>query len=114
MSGRVPPSSRARGKLARRGDRSIDEKRAASLFTRFTGHDAECVAVYIDPLPKAVAVIGQLDGVLYTTIRDGAVEKYVHTFAQRSKPLLCVSPDGTRLFVVGGRYRFGSRGIVDK
>ena len=112
MSGRVPPSSRA-GKRSRAA-LLTDYTRAADLFERFTGHDAEELArVTLPPVPKVLAVIGELDGVLYTTVRDGQTEKYIHEFASRDKPLLCVTPDGKTLHVVSGRYLFTERGIVD-
>lgn len=111
MSGQVPPSSRA-GKRQRPIRSEVD--RAADLVERFKGHDAEELGTfYIPDLPSTVAVIGECDGVLYTTVRDGQVEKYIHKFAAKDKPLLCVSPDGQQMIFVGGRYVFTERGIVD-
>lgn len=113
MSGRVPPSSRAG--QTRRAALLSERERAEDLFERFTGHDAEPIArVRLPPLPEHMAVIGELDGVLYTTTRDGREEKYIHEFRKRDKPLLCVSPDGEQLFIVAGRYVFTERGIVDR
>lgn len=111
MSGQVPPSSRA-GKRRRPIRSEVD--RAADLVERFKGHDAEELGVFeIPDLPSTVAVIGECDGVLYTTVRDGKREKYIHKFAAKDKPLLCVSPDGKQMIFVGGRYVFTERGIVD-
>ena len=110
MSGGVPPSSRAR-RRPRQGD---EVTRAADLYERFTGHDAEnATRVQVKPLPKVAAVIGPCDGVLYTTVRDGVEERYIHKFRKSDKPLLCVSPNGDQILLVGGRYRFTSAGIVD-
>lgn len=112
MSGKVKPSSRAR---TRRTPMRPDVARAASLYERFSGHQAEGVGVVDVPaLPKVAACVGELDGVMYTTVRDGIVEKYLHKFARDDKPLLCVSPDGTQLLLVGGRFRFTELGIVDR
>ena len=115
MSGRVPPSSRAG-----RPDRSIqdhphpDVRRAAKLAENFKGMDAESLgSIKVPALPSVVAVIGECDGVLYTTERDGRQERYIHEFASKDKPLLCVSPDGRQLLLVGGRFVFTDRGIVD-
>lgn len=106
MSGNVPPSSRA-------GQRR-HANRAADLYERFTGHDAEIIGhVNLPPTPPAVCVIGLLDGVLYETVRDGRTEKYKHEFAAGDRPLLAVSPDGKSLHLIGGRYVFTERGIVD-
>lgn len=111
MSGQVPPSSRA-GKSRRAIRSEVD--RAADLVERFKGHDAEELGVFHVPdIPSTVAVIGECDGVLYTTVRDGRREKYIHKFAAKDKPLLCVSPDGRQMLFVGGRYVFTERGIVD-
>lgn len=111
MSGRVRPSSRAG---LRRTVRS-QAQRAALLAERFTGHDAEPLAeIEVAPLPDAVAVIGECDGVLYTTVRDGRRESYIHEFRSKDKPLLAVSPDGRQLLLIGGRYLFTDRGIVDR
>ena len=110
MSGRVKPSSRA-GRYSVPQD---DIDRATSMAERFTGHNPEVIGrVEMPKLPKVVTVIGDLDGVLYTTVRDGKVERYVHEFADSDKPLLAVSPDGRQLIIVGGGYRFTELGIVD-
>jgi hypothetical protein len=123
MSGKVPPSSRskARGGAVRKsrldgaaGFRGADA--AARRFERFTGHDAEVFGSIEFPNLDgvAVAMIGECDGVLYTTVRDGKRERYIHEFEEKDKPLLCVTPDGRQLLLVGGNYRFTERGIVDK
>jgi hypothetical protein len=110
VSGGVPPSSRARGRARGRDDL----ERAADLFERFTGHDAQNeTRVTVPPLPKVAAVIGECDGLLYTTVRDGQTERYIHKFRKADKPLLCVAPDGRQILLVGGRYRFTEAGIVD-
>lgn len=114
MSGRVKPSSK-QGKPLARDSRIIDVRRAANLYERFTGHDADAAfKVSIPSLPKVAAVIGELDGVLYSTVRDGVLEKYIHKFAKNDRPLFAVSPDGRCMVIIGGRYQFTERGIVDK
>lgn len=86
-----------------------------SLYERFSGHEAEeGVRVKVPALPKVGVLIGEIDGVLYTTVRDGKVEKFIHKFHPRDKPDFVVSPDGKRIFLIGGRYDFTERGIVDK
>ena len=113
MSGGVPPSSRARTRR-RNPAPGGDVARAADLYERFTGHDPEELGtVKVPPLPKVAAVVGECDGVLYTTVRDGKAERYIHEFAKKDRPLLCVSPDGRQILLVGGRYRFTEAGIVD-
>lgn len=108
----VPPSSRAgKGHRAPRGE----VEKARLLYEKFTGHDAdEEVTIDKPPFPDVLSVIGDIDALLYTTVRDGNVERYKHTFKKNSRPLFCVSPDGLSLHLIGGSYEFGERGIVDK
>lgn len=113
MSGQVPPSSRAKTRAPI--SRSREVQKAALLYERFSGHEAEeCGSVRLQPLPKVGVAVGDVDGVLYTTVRDGKVEKYIHKFHAKDKPLLVVSPNGKQIFFVGGNYTFTERGIVDK
>lgn len=111
MSGKVPPSSRAN----REGYSRDEVGRAIRLYEQFTGHDAEELGVFSVPaFPEVATVIGECDGVLYTAVRDGQVEKYIHRFRSKDKPLLCVSANGRQLLLIGGRYVFTERGIVDQ
>jgi len=113
MSGRVPLSSRARGRKPLARNAAI--KRGASLYERFTGHEAEIVGrVKVPSTPKVGVIIGDVDFIGYTTIRDGRVEKYIHRFAKSDCPALVVAPDGRSIHLIGGRYTFTERGIVDK
>lgn len=115
MSGGVPPSSRAGRRRKRPRSLHADVRRAAGLYERFSGHEAEIAGkVKLPPPPRAAVAVGTLDGVLYTTVRDGVTEKYIHKFRASDKPLLCVTPDGRQILVIGGHYTFTERGIVDK
>lgn len=108
----VPPSSKAG--LVNYADRDAIS-RAADLYERFSGHDAEEIGrVQVRPMPRVGVAVGEVDGILYTTTRDGRTEKYIHKFRMRDKPLFVVAPDGKGLFLVGGRYTFTERGIVDE
>lgn len=111
MSGRVPPSSRAR---SRRKPADPSLRQAADLFERFSGHEATHVErVDVPALPREAVFVGLLDGVLYTAVRDGVRERYIHKFRLRDRPVLAVSGDGRQLLVLGGGYTFTERGIVD-
>lgn len=110
MSGGVPKSTRA-GRPLRT---SSDVLRAADLYERFTGHEADdYVRVHVEKPLKVGVAIGDVDGILYTTVRDGKTEKYIHKFRAADKPLFVVSPDGKQIALVGGKYTFTERGIVD-
>lgn len=109
-SGQVPPSSRVRN----REKFGSEFEKAAKLYEDFTGHKAEPLAqVRVPDHPPVAFVVGRCDGVLYTTVRDGKREKYIHRFKASDAPILCVSPDGFQLLLFGGNFRFTERGIVD-
>ena len=88
-------------------------KDAVELFEDFTGDEAE----YSEPvdyfIPDVGMEIGTVDGIMYTTVRDGKEEKYIHEFKKASRPLFAVSPDGKQLMMVGGSYQFTAKGIED-
>lgn len=99
----VPPSKR------------VQIQEAAALYADFSGHEPEIVGTLDKPvIPDVLIGIGEVDGILYSTVRDGVLEKYVHKFAKKSRPLFAVSHDGKQLFMLGGAYNFTERGIVDK
>lgn len=115
MSGGVPRSSRAGQKGSSSRSRSALIRQASNLYERFSGHEAlECGRIKVPPFPAVGVAIGKIDGVMYTTVRDGVIEKYIHKFHAGDEPLFVVSPNGKRLFMIGGRYDFTERGIVDK
>lgn len=106
----VPPSSRAYEKRNVSGE----AEKARLLYERFTGHDGVDEVVIDKPLmPDVMCVIGEIDGIMYTTMRDGKTEKYLHKFKKSARPLFCVAPDGLSLHLIGGSYQFGERGIED-
>ena len=99
----VPPSKK------------VQARDAAQLFENFTGHKGKVLAEIVKPeFPDAVLVVGDVDGIMYSTVRDGVQEKYVHKFHHKAKPLFCVSPDGKQIFLLEGEYDFTERGIVDR
>ena len=102
MSGKVPLSRRAR----------INQ--AATLYEDFTGHDADEAETRDKPeFPDVLVVIGEVEGIIYNTVRDGVSERYIHRFKSRSRPTFCVTPDGKQLVLLDGDYDFTERGIVD-
>ncbi|HEY6020918.1 MAG TPA: hypothetical protein VIY48_13765 [Candidatus Paceibacterota bacterium] len=106
----VPPSSRA-GFVSR----ETQLQNARDLYERFTGHEGnEVVSIDKPHMPDVMLVVGDVDGILYTTTRDGETEKYIHKFKKNCRPLFCVSHDGKQIFMLGGSYDFTERGIVDR
>lgn len=115
MSGGVPRSSRAgqRGSAVSSKDARI--RKAANLYERFSGHEAvEAGRIKVPKMPDVGVAVGVCDFIGYTTVRDGVVEKYIHRFKKSDAPYFVVSPDGKQLLLVGGRFTFTERGIVDK
>lgn len=96
--------------LSRRASLKASKER----FSDFRGDEPSTVRQVKVKVPASAMTVGELDGVLYTTRRDGKVEKYIHKFRKKSRPLLAASDDGNTLHIVGGRYEFTERGIVDK
>ena len=89
-------------------------RQARQLFKDFRGDAPAGVKRVKLPTPKTGLVVGKLDGVLYTTVRDGQTEKYIHKFKRASRPTLVSSNDGKTLIIVGGRFRFTDAGIEDR
>lgn len=89
-------------------------ERGMHLYRRFRGRDPRYVDEVTIPIPDVLMEIGKCDGVLYTTVRDGKTEKYVHEFTGRSKPILASSWDGEQIYLVGGHYSFSEEGIKDR
>jgi hypothetical protein len=90
-------------------------KQANKLFEDFTGDKlARGKRVKAPVIPPVLINMGKIDGVMYTTVRDGKTERYIHEFKSKARPTFAVSPDGKQLFMLGGAYNFTERGIVDK
>lgn len=88
-------------------------KDAARLFEGFTGADAEVVGSVDIPSDDTLMVIGNVEAIAYNATRDGETHSYQHKFAPSARPVLAVSSDGLRLYVLAGAYRFTHRGIED-
>lgn len=108
MSGKVKPSTKLRAFIRE------ELERAGKLYADFSGHDPESVQEVDISVPKAGIIVGRLDGILYTTVRDNEDEAYIHEFRPDSAPLLVASADGEALFIVDGAYSFTDRGIEDR
>lgn len=87
---------------------------ADDLLERFSGSRGRTeMSVKQRQINYALAV-GKLSGVMYEATRDGVTEQYFHKFKKSSRPLLIADHDGSQIGIVGGRYEFTERGIVDK
>lgn len=91
-----------------------DVRQAVQLFTSFREKKPKRLDVLEIDHPSVVAVIGHIDAIDYTTEHGTKKTLYRHEFAKGSRPLFCVSADGEQLVLIGGRFKFDDRGIVDK
>jgi hypothetical protein len=87
---------------------------AAELYESFREKKPKRIGNIKFDLPKAVAIIGHVDLIGYRTTHGKKVVYYKHDFAEGSRPLFCVSADGRQLLLLGGRFKFTDRGIVDR
>lgn len=91
----------------------IDE--AARRFSNFTGiNGVDVGALNVPEMDDVLVVIGQCEAVAYRAVRDGEEQSYQHEFRLESQPLLAVSFDGKRLYLLEGNYEFTSHGIEDR
>jgi hypothetical protein len=62
-------------------------------------------------IPKVLVHLGELRGLIYSSDKGehGRLKTYIH-FMQTPPRLVC-NPQGTQLYIVGGRYRVTPRGI---
>lgn len=88
-----------------------DLDRAKRLYRGFREREPGKIgSVRIPKNPRALMTLGYLSAVEYDTTQ-GAARNYRHVFSPGSRPILAT--DGRRLYVVRGRFRVTSRGIVD-
>lgn len=83
------------------------------MYEEFTGHDADHYQKIPVEWPEVALQVGECDGILYSTVRDGVPEKYIHKFKKSARPLLVASHDGQSLGLISGNFTFTERGIVD-
>jgi len=91
-----------------------DLRAAVELYESFREKTPRRLSVINFEVPAAVACIGHVEAIDYRTTHGSKLALYNHKFAKGSRPLLCVSADGRCLLLLGGRYRFTERGIVDR
>lgn len=88
--------------------------KAVALYESFRERKPKRIGKVSMSVPKAVACIGYVEGIDYRTTHGKKVTLYHHDFAPGSRPLFAVSPDGKQLILLGGRFKFTERGIVDR
>jgi len=102
----------ARGRKNVLNQAAIDS--GAKLYENFTGHEPQDLGdIEIPDAPDVAVLIGEVEGIIYNTVRDGKFERYIHRFKAKARPDFAVSTDGKQLLLLGGRFTFTERGIVD-
>lgn len=87
---------------------------ASKLYANFRGEKPRYIQSVDFEVSPVMLLIGELDGVLYSTRRDGKNESYIHKFAKKSRPLLVSNHDGSQIYILGGEYIFSESGIIDR
>lgn len=87
---------------------------AIALYESFREKKPRRLKVIDVDIPTVVACIGHVEAIDYRTTHGKKLALYRHSFAVGSRPLLVVSPDGKCLMLLGGRFKFTERGIVDR
>ena len=88
-------------------------RQAAKLFESFREKPAVSVTRRRLPAPGVAIEIGPLNKIEYWTTHGNKRVLYAHAFKKNCAPTFMVSADGRQLLLVGGRFRFTWRGIVD-
>lgn len=88
-------------------------RKAEKLYEDFHLDGPDSWNEYSDVGFEVGAEVGVCDGILYTTVRNGKTESYIHEFSEVGSPTLIASFDGKKLALVGGDFKFTERGIVD-
>lgn len=90
-----------------------DYEKAYKLYHRFREKVPDRGRAVEFEMPTVLMVMGNVFEIKYDTTRRGKTEKYHHTFAEGSRPVLCADGKTGQLFLVEGRYHVTPRGIVD-
>ena len=99
MSGKVPRS---------------DYAAAKELYREFTGEAPDRLDTIRLPSYKVAIVIGECDGLMYTTQSAGETERYIFEFTRtRARRMLCVTQDEKQLLLVGVSCKSRDSGIND-
>ncbi len=93
---------------------SRDMRAAVKLYEDFREKKPRKIKKIPFAIPRVAVDIGYVEFIGYRTTHGRKLTLYKHDFAAGSRPLMCVSPDGRQLLLLGGRYRFTQRGIVDR
>jgi hypothetical protein len=101
------------GEKLYRDFRGREPSRTAPTGLRFGSRWITAPGPFNILVPEQLAVIGHVAAIEYDTTRDGPAVLARHEFAKGSRPVLAVGNGKGQLFLLGTRYHFTDRGIVD-
>lgn len=94
---------------------SVSKRKAVELFEAFTGAPGRVVGrAELPEVPEVLVLIGNVEAIAYNALHEGKRTSFQHEFRVSSRPVLAASPDGNRLFLLAGAYKFTERGIEDR
>ena len=62
-------------------------------------------------MPKMLVQLGHLRGLIYSSDKDSCGHQKTYIHFMNTPPRLACDPQGTQLYILGGRYRITRRGI---
>ncbi len=95
-------------------DKNRKIKKAEDLYEEFTGQEVNEHVIIENQNYDVALKVGKCLGIMYETVRDGRIEKYIHKFKKASQPDLAISWDGQQIIILGGAYLFKDSGINDE
>ena len=95
-------------------DKRRKARAAVKRYEGFTGHQADSYTEVQVPVVEVALEVGMVEGIAYSAVRDGKLERYFHEFKPSARPILAASHDGRQLLLIGGNFEFTDRGITDK
>ncbi len=87
-------------------------RQAVNLFRRYHARnprEGEIARIAVTE-PEDVLLVGELAAVQYAVA--GHEKEYYHKFRKSGRPLLYVSADGSRMYIVKGQWKFTDRGFT--
>lgn len=93
--------------------RGRDPKRETGTGVRFGTRWLTAPGTLNILIPESMAVIGHVNAIEYDSTRDGPAVFARHDFSRGSRPVLVAGSGKGQLFLIGSRYHFTDRGIVD-
>jgi len=81
------------------------------MSKRIQGREAkEGTVIEFPDVPRVVIKVGELHQINYTRMERGKRIEYYHRF-NRPRPVLVTDGKGKALWIAGGSYRVGEKGI---